>query len=107
VVRRRRTTSAPKLPDGLTKEEMRKIFLSRAANIVQMKGIPQALVICADETGMYLTPSPNETLDIKGAKNVEVQFCGSWKSACLGLPCVATICSHVAPVQTTNAKSRP
>ena len=74
IVRRRRTTSAPKLPVGVTPEEIRKVYLARAAFVVQLKGIPRELVFCADETGMLLTPAPSTTLEVKGAKNVEVAF---------------------------------
>ena len=74
IVQRRRTTSAPKLPAGVTLELIRKIFLARIAFVVQRKNVLRSLVFCADETGMHLTPAPSTTLDVKGAKNVEVAF---------------------------------
>lgn len=97
IVRRRRTTSAPKLPAGVTLEHIRKIFLARIANVVQRKNVPPALVFCADETGMHLTPAPNTTLDIKGAVNVEVGFADD-KRQITGMLAV-TLDGHFMPAQ--------
>jgi hypothetical protein len=69
---RRKTTSAPKLPPGETQESMRSVFLARGASIVQLNGIPDFLVFGADETAQHLTPAKNSTLEVKGAKNVQV-----------------------------------
>ena len=97
IVRRRRTTSAPKLPAGVTLEHIRKIYLARLAYVAQRKNVPRSLVFCADETGMHLAPAPSTTLDEKGAKNVEVAFADD-KRQITGMLGV-TLDGHVMPAQ--------
>jgi hypothetical protein len=69
---RRATTSAPKLPEGVTKDELREIYLARLASLVRTQLIPGYLVVFADETNLFLVPSRDTTLEVKGAKNVQI-----------------------------------
>jgi hypothetical protein len=72
IVHRRATTSAPKIPDGVSKDELREIYLARLAHIVRSYQIPSYMAIFADETNLFLVPSRNTTLEAKGAKYVQI-----------------------------------
>jgi hypothetical protein len=83
IVQRRATTSAPKLPEGMTKDGFRELFLARVRDVIKTNLIPDYMVISADETGVFLTPAMSSTLASKGAKNVPVLFSGG----CVQLSC--------------------
>lgn len=109
ITQRRATTSAPKLPPGMTKDGFRELFLARVRFMVDMYNIPNYFVISADETGVFLAPAVHSTLSKKGEKNVPVLFSSGWHVCVCVLvcACVDSLLISLDARQTTSGRSRP
>lgn len=87
-VRRKATTSKSKhTPEDF--EKVKERFLDDLVSIVEMEEIPPELILNWDQTGIHLVPVSGWTMDVVGAKRVEISgandkrqitalFCGSF-----------------------------
>ena len=53
-------------------EEVREIFLNDVSSVVLMEDIPLSLIINWDQTGVHFVPVSQWTMEVKGARRVEI-----------------------------------
>ena len=75
-MKRKATTKSTPGKSGEEFEEMKTTFLKQIARMVQLRDIPDSLIINLDQTGINLVPTGDWTMAAEGSRRVEVAGLG-------------------------------
>ena len=75
-VKRKMTTKSTPAMSGETFEQAKAQYLKQIGGLVQLRAIPESLVINLDQTGFKLVPTRDWTMAKEGSKRVEVAGLG-------------------------------